>query len=651
VERAVEEETAIAPDPAGDRCPSCGQPVGDAWMVCAWCGEQLAAPAELPVGATLHDGRYQILGVLGRGGFGITYEAGDQRLMRRVAIKELFPDSAVRHGSVVLTPPHARAAFREARERFQREARVLARFTHPGIVRVYEVFEEHGTAYLVMEHLDGRTLVDVLLERGRPFSEDEVLDVAARVAAALRPVHAAGVLHRDLNPANVVLTATGRIVLIDFGLARDFDLDRTVGMTRVVTPGYAPIEQYRGEGRFGPFTDVYGLAATCYRLATGKVPTAALARDAGAELPAPHRLNPAISKAVSDGILDGLELDPAHRPQDLDALLARLGIRRLPETPRSILLDAAGLRPPETDEPPPGDEPAPSPPAPSPAAAPAPSPAPAPAPAEPVGAADGTVAWVPPDATVPAGAGTVPLGDLTAVVPPTGPAAAVPAPAPAPAAMLPPSPAGRRPLTSAAGHPGASGLPVAVGPHRPGRPKVTVPLLAVAVAVGMAAPVVGAALAVLVALPALATLGDSTAHRLRLEHGVEGGWAERHLSPGALSPVRFVRNAAISVVRASPVIGVGTVLLAGWYALAETSAPAGLVDWSLRLIGGATVTGILLAGREGSARFRTGLGLDELVLRWVPDGRTNERVVVGWLVVAMVVAGALLLTPDPFPLP
>lgn len=323
----------------GDNCPHCGHEAKDSWLSCAWCGEQLAVAAELAKGTRVGDGRYQILGVLGRGGFGITYDVGDRRLQRRVAMKELFPESAVRHGSMVLTPPQGRAGFKAARERFLREARVLARFTHPGIVRVYEVFEEHGTAYLVMELLQGRTLVDLLHERGEPFPEAELLDVAGRVAAALRPVHAAGVLHRDVNPSNTMMTHHGRIVVIDFGLARDYDEAETVGMTRVVTPGYAPLEQYRGTGRFGPSTDVYGLAATLYRLATGRVPTSAVERDAGGHLQSVHSLNPAISKAVSDAILDGLELEPAHRPQDLDSFLARLGVAGLPQNPRSMLLD------------------------------------------------------------------------------------------------------------------------------------------------------------------------------------------------------------------------------------------------------------------------------------------------------------------------
>ena len=121
---------AIAAQPLtseNDSCPQCGHEVGDAWLVCAWCGQQLAAPAELAEGTRLADGRYQILKVIGRGGFGITYDVGDRRLERRVAMKELFPESAVRHGSMVLTPPAGRPSFKAARERFLREARVLAR--------------------------------------------------------------------------------------------------------------------------------------------------------------------------------------------------------------------------------------------------------------------------------------------------------------------------------------------------------------------------------------------------------------------------------------------------------------------------------------------------------------------------------------------
>jgi hypothetical protein len=201
------------------------------------------------------------------------------------------------------------------------------------------------------------------------------------------------------------------------------------------------------------------------------------------------------------------------------------------------------------------------------------------------------------------------------------------------------------------GGPAEPRTPGVVGPHRPGRRKLLVPLAGIAVAVGAAAPVLGTAVVVLLALPLLATIGDSVAHRLRAEHGVASGWAEQRLAPGALAPARFLRNALVSLVRATPMIGVGAVLLAGWYGLDNLAEGSPVVDWALRAIGALVVGVIVGTARDGSGRFRTGLGLDHLVARWVPEGRTTERMVVIWLVATFVVAGAVWLSPDPFPLP
>ncbi|MEO6987206.1 MAG: protein kinase [Aquihabitans sp.] len=655
-----------------DPCPRCGHAVADAWLVCAWCGQQLAVPAELEVGARLGDGRYQVLSVIGRGGFGITYDAGDRRLQRRVAMKELFPESAVRHGSLVLTPPQGRASFREARARFLREARVLARFTHPGIVRVYEVFEEHGTAYLVMELLQGRTLVELLQQHGAPFDEEVVLDVAGRVAAALRPVHAAGVLHRDVNPSNVMMTHHGRIVVIDFGLARDYDADETVGMTRVVTPGYAPLEQYRGEGRFGPATDVYGLAATCYRLATGRVPAAAIDRDAGAELPSPHQLNPGISKQVSDAILDGLELESSHRPQDLDGFLTRLGIGRPPEGPRSILLEV--VPPAGTETVPTQAAMLPAPPDPGPDARPVPV-------SEATGyghrdealdpfddtavSSDETVivgrpaprwsegnerdddrTWAASDgdATVNVGAGS--RDGAARPVDPTG-TAVLGSPTYHFRPSTPPPDVG---VTDDRGAMRAR-LPGPIGPHGPGRIKVLLPLTAVALATASAAPVLVTAILVLLVLPLIATLGDSATHRLRLEYGMATGWAERRLAPITLAPARFLRNVLVSAVRSIPAVGLGALMLLGWYAMHDLGAAPMVLSGGLRATGLIVVGLILATSRNPTSRFRSGVGLEELTALVLPDGRTNERAVVIWLLAAALVAASLWLTPSPFPLP
>ena len=144
----------------------------------------------------------------------------------------------------------------------------------------------------------------------------------------------------------MVVTSGGRVVLIDFGLARELVGDEAAAMTRMVTPGYSPPEQYSGSGHFGASTDVYGLAATLYWSLTGLAPTAALDRQGGAPLPPVIQRTPAVSRLVSDAIADGLELNPDHRPQSVDALLARLGVATAVVPPRSILLDVPAHRSP-----------------------------------------------------------------------------------------------------------------------------------------------------------------------------------------------------------------------------------------------------------------------------------------------------------------
>ena len=666
-----------APPESEEPCPQCGATVDDSWLECASCGAALAAPAELATGEALADGRFVIRSVLGRGGFGITYAVGDERLQRLVAIKELFPESAVRHGSMVLTPPHARLVFRDARTRFLGEARVLARFSHPGIVRVFEVFEEHGTAYLVMELLEGRTLSALLRERRVPLTEPQLLDVAARVGGALRAVHAAGVLHRDLNPSNVVLTDTGRLVLIDFGLARAFE-GGTQSFTRMVTPGYAPPEQYAGSGRFGPATDVYGLAATLYRLATLSMPVSAVDRQAGKPLPAPHRLVPTVGKALSDALLDGLELDPGHRPQTIDAFLARLGAPDGVMPGRSLLLDGfpvaagpdrpiAGVRPPAGVNRPnrPADPPTVvgaarvSPEAGSPNRPADPPTVVGAAPARPAaGAAQGRPS---PDAP-PAGAAT--HGGPAPLVHQQGPAPAGVSPTPlptprsaaaAPARQLPPPPSPKAPPPPAGenrgdrvGDAGASLRPV--GPHRPGRRLVLLPLAVATLAVTSAAPVVIAALLVVVLLPALATAGDVTLHRHRLWHGQAATWFETS-SEAVVIPLRFLANVATSLVRAVPALAAGAVALGGWSLLHGAKVAAPVDELALRL-SGFIVAGVLLYPLgSGSRRFRTNLGTEAVVEAVTTEGgRLDLRGVILLVLCIAAVAGALWLHPDAFPI-
>lgn len=311
----------------------------------------------LAPGTTLVEGRYILREVLGQGGFGITYRAMDTLLERPVAIKELFPTGCTRTGNSVVLAGGLEGgpdAFAIAKERFLAEARTLAGFRHPGIVRVHEVFEENNTAYMVMEHLEGRTLARILDEHEGPIPEGRALEYAAQIADALSSVHEAGLLHRDVKPANVIRTVEGNLVLIDFGTARTFHARRSTTVTAMVTPGYAPPEQYStdaGTSRsLGPPTDVYALSATVYHLVTGTPPPSAPDRAGGTPLQPPDRLNSAVGRATSQAVMTGLRLDPKERPQSVAAFLGHLPDRisateRQPEVTPTVRTGDAVTKP------------------------------------------------------------------------------------------------------------------------------------------------------------------------------------------------------------------------------------------------------------------------------------------------------------------
>jgi serine/threonine protein kinase len=305
-------------------------------VVCATCGAALSGdPASgyssaLPTGTKLKGGLYSVGKVLGQGGFGITYLGGDSRARRPVALKEFFPYGSLRRGLQVLPGGGlSTEEFAAARAKFSDEARILAQFHHPGIVRVYDAFEENGTAYMVMEYLRGRSLGALLEERGSLPEAEAVADIR-RAGEALEVVHRANLLHRDIKPDNIMLTDDGRVVLIDFGTARTFAAGMTSRMTTMVTPGYAPLEQYGAQVHFGAFTDVYALAATLYHLLTGVMPAPATDRASGVELKSPRQLDPAISERVSNAVMQALEMRVDRRPQTVRAFLDALGPAHTP---------------------------------------------------------------------------------------------------------------------------------------------------------------------------------------------------------------------------------------------------------------------------------------------------------------------------------
>jgi len=283
----------------------------------------------LPSGTHLQNGHFQLIDVLGQGGYGITYLADDMHLDRQVAIKEFFPAGCLRQGMNVV-PGHTLSPtrFAEAKQKFLEEVRVLARFRHPSIVQVYTHFEENQTGYMVMEFLQGKTLAEVVAENG-PLSEKDAVRFIDSIGQALSIVHKANIVHRDVKPENIILCDDGHVVLIDFGLTKQEVADTKgtrplTGTSAVGTDGYAPPEQYSRNTQFGPPTDIYALGAALTFLLTGDVPLSATERAAGEELPALRERNPHLSPAISQAVAQAMAMPVRQRPAQVELFLKML---------------------------------------------------------------------------------------------------------------------------------------------------------------------------------------------------------------------------------------------------------------------------------------------------------------------------------------
>ena len=316
-------------------------------------------PIALPDGTRLRD-EYRIGAVLGAGSFGVTYRAHDEHLDTEVAIKEYYPRQiAGRADDTLHLRPHTEQdteAFAFGREQFRQEGRTVARFDHPNIVDVRSYFEEHGTGYLVMDYYEGQTLADYLAGQGGTLPEEEALSLMREVLRGLEPVHADGVLHRDIDPQNIYRTREGRAILIDFGAAREAMAAESQDLSVILKPGFAPFEQYAPDGNQGPHTDVYACAATLYKCLTGLTPPAATTRAQEDELVPPREVRPDISLDTSVAVMKGLALTPDARPEGVEAFSRLLGATRTATGPDQVSTQTATPPTETTASPPPGPD-------------------------------------------------------------------------------------------------------------------------------------------------------------------------------------------------------------------------------------------------------------------------------------------------------
>ena len=267
-------------------------------------------------------GRYIIEGVLGQGGFGITYLGIDELHEKKVAIKEFFPQGIVTRNieyqdTVTVTFVGEKDNYEKGKERFLKEARTMAKFSKDkGIVKALDFFEINNTAYIVMEYLEGVTLKQYLAENKRIDAED-LVELLVPLIEALDEIHSQGLIHRDISPDNIMVLPDGRIKLMDFGAARDYTEFGEKSLSIVLKPGYAPPEQYQTHGVQGPWTDIYALCATMYKCITGENPPDAIERVMDDHLKKISAFGIPVLPQIEEAIIKGMSVAANDRYQNV----------------------------------------------------------------------------------------------------------------------------------------------------------------------------------------------------------------------------------------------------------------------------------------------------------------------------------------------
>ena len=267
-------------------------------------------------------GRYTVEGVLGQGGFGITYLGMDELHEKPVAIKEFFPQGIVTRNieyqdTVTVTFVGEKENYEKGKERFLKEARTMAKFSKDkGIVKALDFFEINNTAYIVMEYLEGVTLKQYLRENKRIDAED-LVELLVPLIESLDEIHSQGLIHRDISPDNIMVLPDGRIKLMDFGAARDYTEFGEKSLSIVLKPGYAPPEQYQTNGVQGPWTDIYALCATMYKCITGENPPDAIERVMDDHLKKISAFGIPVLPQIEEAIIKGMSVAANDRYQNV----------------------------------------------------------------------------------------------------------------------------------------------------------------------------------------------------------------------------------------------------------------------------------------------------------------------------------------------
>lgn len=306
-------------------CMGCMEVKGEVGL-CPFCGYKEGTKPELPLHLmprTIIGKKYLLGKVLGQGGFGITYLAWDIYLDRKLAVKEYFPrDLAYREkgeGTVSIYSRATQSEYDYGLDKFMAEGKTLAKLEgHPNIVAIKDFFKSNDTAYLVMNYVEGISLADYLNRLKDKLSFEQALQIFMPVLDAVKAIHQAGLLHRDISPDNIYITVHGRVILLDFGAARHALGEKGKNLSIILKPGYAPEEQYRSKGVQGPWTDNYAIAVTIYQAITGRMPPDALDRLNNDAIVAPSELSADISAEQEMALMKAMAVKAGDRYQTVE---------------------------------------------------------------------------------------------------------------------------------------------------------------------------------------------------------------------------------------------------------------------------------------------------------------------------------------------